>query len=114
MSASLNCVRLEFGDRLAELLAVLRIGDRLVERELGAAEGAGSDVEAAAIEACHGEAKAVAFLADAVGHRHADAVQDHLRGGLAFPAHLALVGAEGEAGRTLLDDERRDALCSVI
>ena len=105
---------LEIGDGLAELLAVLRVSDGLVERELGAAEGAGGDVEAPAIEAGHREAEAVAFLTDPVSCGHAHFVEDDLRRRLTFPAHLAFVGPEGEAGRALLDDEGGDALCSVV
>ena len=65
--------RLEVGDRLAELLALLGIFDRLVEAALGAAERAGADVDAPAVEAHHRDAEALALGADEVGHRHADA-----------------------------------------
>src|SRR3546814_5670151 len=41
---------LEIGDTLPELLAVPRIGDRLVEAALRAAKRAGADVETAAVE----------------------------------------------------------------
>ena len=105
---------LEVGDGLAELLALFRIGDRLVEGELGAAERAGGDVEPAAIKACHGEAEAVALFADAIGRRHTHAIENDLAGRLGFPAHLALVGAKRKPRRILLDDEGGDALGAIV
>jgi hypothetical protein len=55
---------LEIGDRLAELLALLGVGDRLVEAALRAAQRAGADVEPAAVEPHHRDAEAFAFGAD--------------------------------------------------
>src|SRR3546814_5509409 len=48
---------LEIGDTLPELLAVPRIGDRLVEAALRAAKRAGADVETAAVEPHHRDAE---------------------------------------------------------
>ena len=96
--------------RAAERLALAHIGERLGERRLAAAERAGADVEPAAVEPGHGDLEAFALGADAIaaaGTR--DALHDHLPRRLGVPAHLALVGAEGEAGRPLLDQEGRDA-----
>jgi hypothetical protein len=67
---------LEIGDRLAELLALLGIGDRLVEAALRPAQRAGADVEPAAVEPHHRDAEALAFAADQVFDRHADSLED--------------------------------------
>ena len=97
----------------AEGLAVLQVGHRAAERELRAAQGAGRDVDAAAVEAAHGhgEALAQALLAadEAVG-RDAHAVEHDLRRRLVAPAHLLLVRAEGQARGALVHQERGDAL----
>ncbi|OYZ28271.1 MAG: hypothetical protein B7Y31_13105, partial [Novosphingobium sp. 16-62-11] len=85
--------------RLPEGLALAHIGQRLLERGLRPAQRAGGDVEAPAIEPRHGELEAVAFRAEAVFHRHAAILEDDGAGGLNLPAHLLLVGAEGQAGR---------------
>ena len=70
---------LKIGDRLAELAAFAGIGDGFVKRALAAAEAARADVEAATVEAGHGDGKALAFGADAVGNGHADAIEIDLR-----------------------------------
>ena len=90
---------------LAELLALLGVVDRLVEAALRAAERAGADVEAAAVEAHHRDAEAFALAADAVGDRHPDLVEIDLRGRLRMPAELLLLRAEADALHVLLDDQ---------
>src|SRR3546814_13938980 len=52
---------LEVRNRLAELLAVLGIGNRFVEAALRAAQGTGADVEPPAVEPRHREAETVAL-----------------------------------------------------
>jgi hypothetical protein len=105
MSASVNWVFLEVGDRRAELLALLGVGDRLVEAALRAAQRAGADVEPAAVEAHHRDAEAFALAADAVGDRHPDLVEIDLGGRLRMPAELLLLRAEADALHVLLDDQ---------
>ena len=78
----MNCGVLEVGDGGAELLAALGVVDRLVEAALAAAEAAGADVEAPAVETHHRDAEAFALAADAVGDRHADLVEIDLHGRL--------------------------------
>src|SRR3546814_18285440 len=93
---------LEIGDTLPELLAVPRIGDRLVEAALRAAKRAGADVETAAVEPHHRDAEALAFGADPILRRHADRIEHHLRGRLRMPAEIAFLAADAaEVGRGL-------------
>ena len=66
---------------------------------------AGADVEAAAVEAHHGDAEAFALGADAVGDRHADLVEIDLGGRLRMPAELLFLGAEADALHVLFDDQ---------
>eukprot|EP01137_Pigoraptor_chileana_P021862 Opistho-2@86090 len=101
---------LEIGDRLAELLAVLGIGDRFVEAALRAAERAGTDVEASAVEPRHRKAESVALGADEVFDGDAAILEDHLGGRRSVPAELFLGRAEAEARRVLFDDEAADPL----
>ena len=56
----------------------------------------------------HGDPETLPFFADPVGGRDADVVEVDHGGGLVVPADLALLGAEGEAGRPVLDHEGRD------
>ncbi len=58
MSASLNCSAWKSAMRAAEGLALLRIGQRLVERGLRAAQRAGADIEPPAIQPGHGDLEA--------------------------------------------------------
>src|SRR3546814_8128632 len=88
-------------DTLPELLAVPRIGDRLVEAALRAAKRAGADVETAAVEPHHRDAEALAFGADQILRRHADRIEHHLRGRLRMPAELAFLRAEADAGHEI-------------
>src|SRR3546814_8335075 len=67
---------LEVRNRLAELLAVLGIGNRFVEAALRAAQGTGADVEPPAVEPRHREAETVALGADAVFDRHLHIVEE--------------------------------------
>src|SRR5439155_979080 len=93
--------RLEVGDRLAELVATLGVVGRLVEAALRSAERTGADVDAPAVEAHHGDAKAFTLRADAVGDRHANFVEIDLRSGLRMPAELLFLCAEADARHVL-------------
>jgi hypothetical protein len=101
---------LELRDRLAEGTARLHVVQRDVERRLRAAQRAGGDVQPPAVEAGHGVAEALAFLAQQRLGGNAGGFEQDLPGGLGVPAHLALVGAEAEAHRLLRDQERRNAV----
>jgi hypothetical protein len=87
---------LEIGDRLAELLAILGIGHRLVEAALRAAQRAGADVEPPAIEPGHGEAEAVALAPTrlATGTRQSSKITCAV--GLAFQPSLRSRRAEAD------------------
>ena len=99
--------RLELVQGVAEGAALGGVGEGPVEGGLGAAEGGGGDVEPAAVEALHGVGEALAFLAEQVFGRDAAVVELDLGGGLGLPAHLALLGAEAEAGGAVLDEHSR-------
>lgn len=81
---------------------------------MSTAERRGGDVQATAIEPAHGDLEAVAFAAEAIFSGYAHAVEHDGAGRLHVPAHLLLVGAEGQARRILLDDEGRDPLGAVF
>ena len=101
--------RLEIGQRLAELLALDDIARRRLQAGAGAAQRAGADIDAPAIEPHHGDLEAVAFRPQPVGHRHPAILEDHRRRRLAVPAELVLLLAERQTRRAVLDDQRRDA-----
>ena len=100
---------LEIGNGLAELLAVLGVGDCLVEAALCPAERRCTNVDATAVEPHHREAKAVAFGAHAVSDRHLHIIENHLCGRRGIPAELAFLRTEAEARHVLFDDKARHA-----
>ena len=108
---------LEVRDRVAELLAVVGVLDRIVERALGEADGAGGGVGAGRLEAGRRVVEGVAFLADQVGLVDAEIVEGQFPG---LPAEIADLGdrraadALGQLAALLLDEEHgrgRDGAC---
>src|SRR4029453_19251169 len=85
-----------------------------VEATLGAAETAGADVEAAAVEAHHRDAESFALGADTIGDRHADFIEINLGRRLRGPAELLLLRAEADAGNILFDNQRGNALRTLL
>ncbi len=83
------------GERLAELLALLGVGERLLESALGDADRLGRDADAAAVERRHGDLEALAVLAQALAGRDAHVVESQLGGAGGVDAELELVGARG-------------------
>src|ERR1035441_9074482 len=100
--------RLEGVDRLAELLALARVGDRVVGRPLSDAQCLGGDAEPGAIQGRHRDLEAVVDLADHVGGRDPHAVEDRLPGRRAADPELVLELADAEPRAVGLDHERGD------
>ncbi len=73
--------RLELVDRLAELAALAGVGDGVVGGALGDSDGLGGGAEARALERAERDAQAAADLADHVGLRYANVLEDRLAGG---------------------------------
>ena len=100
----------EVGDGLAESLALLGVGDGMLQRGARAADAARAQLEAADVENVEGDDVAFADVAENVLHRHLAVVQDERRSGRAANAHLLFFVADGEAGEILLDQERGELL----
>ena len=100
---------LEFGDRLAELFALLGIGDGVIQRALRQSGHLRADADAALIQRLDGDLVAFAHFADDVGFGNAAIVQNQLAGGGGADAQLVLFLADGEAREIALDQKRRDA-----
>src|SRR5262245_4325235 len=106
----LEADRLELGDRAAELLAVVGVGNRIVERALGQADGACGGVGAGRLEARGRVVEGLALLADHVRRRDTEIVEGQLPG---LPAEVADLGnrraaaAFGQLAALLLDEEHR-------
>jgi len=98
---------LELGDRLAELLALLRVRDRVVERSLGDAQRLRRDSGARTVQHLHRDPEPLAFLAEAVRGRYHHLVQLQLRGVAAPYPELAVDGGRAESLEMLcvLEDE---------
>ena len=104
---------LELGDRLAELLPLSRVSDRVVERALGDPQRLGGDPGAGAVEHPHRDAEALALLAEPVLGGDDHVVEVQLGGVAAADPELAVDGRRGEPGRVLhVDDEGADPLAA--
>src|SRR4051812_44212899 len=99
---------LEVGDALTELLALLDVGDRLVERALRDPDGLRADGDARVVEGAQGDLEPVADLADDAVAGQADIVEVQLAGRAALDPELALLLAERESLVGPLDDEGGD------
>ena len=98
---------LKLGDRLAELLALLGVGDGVVERAAGQADHLRADPDAAFVQRLDGDLVALADLAEHVCLRHAAVVQDQLAGGRGAEAQLVLFLADLETRETRARPETR-------
>ena len=104
---------LVLGDGDAEGLAILGVGDALVEAALHEPGGQRADVRAGLVEGLHRELEAFALGCEQVllGHHHVLEVHDAgIAGAL---AQLVLVLVDLEPGRVAVDDEGRDALVAL-
>src|SRR5713101_1651071 len=101
--------RLEVGQRLAELLALDHVARRRLQAGARAAQRAGADIDASAVEPGHGDLEAVALRPQAVGDRHLAVLEHHRASRLAVPAELLLLLAERQTRRSSLDNKCGDA-----
>src|SRR5215218_1321982 len=84
---------LELGELLVELLALLGVGQGLLERALGDAHGLRGDADASAVQSGHGDLEALPFLAQAPARRDAAVVEGKLGGSRGIHPQLELVRA---------------------
>ena len=99
--------RLKVRDRVAELLAVVGVLDRIVERALGKADGTRRGMGAGGLQTRGGVVEGMAFLADQVGGIDTEIVEGQLPG---LPTEVADLGNGSAAASlrqlaTLLFDE---------
>ena len=107
--------QLELGDRLAKLLAVDGVTQRVVQDALGHAHAHGGQVDAAFFKHLHRGLEALAFfVTDQVDGGHTHVVKHHVAGVCAFLAHLLVVLAQADAGRLGVDDEGRHAARTLV
>ena len=97
-------------DGRAELLALLRVGERPLEGALGDPQGLGGYADAAAVQGLHGDLEPLSLLPQQVRARNAHVVKGEGSRGTASDPHLVLVSENGHAGRSQIDDESGDAL----
>src|SRR5262245_6568471 len=106
--------RLKVRERPTESGALEQVSSRLVQSHPSRTQGAGSDVDPPAIEPAHRKAEAAPGRTDQVGEGYFAVVEDHLPGGLRIPAHLFLVGPEGEARGVLHHGKGGDAVGTLL
>lgn len=92
---------LQGGQRRPKLLPLLDVAAGRVQAELCAPQGAGADVDAAAVERRHGDLETVALAAHHRIRRDADAVKHDRRRRLRVPPQLGLRLAKRQAGGAL-------------
>ncbi len=100
---------LELPDGLAERLALLGVGERVLEGLLRDGQGGDADGDALARQVLHQGDESAALLAEQVRHGHPDVGEEQLGGVLGVHADLVQVPAAGEAGHAALDHEQADA-----
>ena len=91
-------------------ILLLQVLHALVQRPLGQAHAQGGDGRAGHVQGLHGDLHAFAFLAQQVGGRDVDVLEQQFHGVGAADAQLVVHRADGEARGALLDDEGADAL----
>ena len=108
--AQLLANQIELGDRLAELLALARELHAQLQAVLGAAHGADAQLPAADVQDVEGD---LVPLADRPQHgvdRDRAVLEEQRAGRAAADAQLVLLGADRQAGRAALDQERGELL----
>src|SRR5438132_7317908 len=106
--------RLQLGDRAAEGGALLRVGERVLERGAADAEAPGGDAGAAAGEQAERLLEALVLLADEILRRHAHVLEDDLRRVARAQPELLDLAPVPEPGCALLHHEGRDAALSLL
>jgi len=79
-----------------------------------AAQRAGADIDAAAVQSHHRYFEAVTFRSEPVRNRHPAVLEDHRRGRLAVPAEFAFLRPETQSRRAVFNDETGDAARSGL
>src|SRR5208337_4575971 len=103
---------LELGDGLAKLLALLRILHREFPRTTRQADHLRTDADAAFVQRFYGDLVALTNFAEHIVLRHPAIFQNQFAGAGGADAELVFLLADGKAGKSLVHDERRDALVS--
>src|SRR5262249_41591817 len=101
--------RLELADRLAELFALARVLDRVVERALRESEHLRADADAPFVQCLDRDLVALADFAEDVAARDAALLEDQLARAAGANPELVLLLADAEAVEAALDEERGDA-----
>src|SRR6185437_6111247 len=97
----------KLGDALAKSLALLRVGDRRLQRVARAAHAGRSQFETADIQDVEGDDVSLADLAEQVFHRHLAIVENQRASRRSANTQLVLLGADGKTGKIPLNDKRR-------
>ena len=99
---------LVLGDRLAELLARLRVLDRVLERRPRDPRGGGPERDPRPVERAHEPVEALPFVAEPPVLGQLGVLEEHLRVHDRALPHLPHRLAERDPRIALLDDEGRD------
>ena len=101
-------------DRPAEQLALLGVLRRLVDEPFGVADAFRRDQDALGVHAGQDVAEALPFLADQVFRRHAQIVEEHLRGGVVHHGADRIDGEVGALRQPHVDQEHRQAVGALL
>src|SRR6201999_1043658 len=102
------------GDRLAELLALLDICDRRIERALRDAHRLRADRRPGVVQGGERGLESGTRITDDAVRRNAAVLEVQLGGGRTLDAHLVFLRADREPGVVLVYDERRDAVGTLV
>ena len=105
---------LETGDGASELNALINVLYSLVDSALSDTDSLCRNTDTAAVEGCHGDLEALAFLTEEVFLGNLDVVENELAGSGCAKTHLILRLRDGEALQTSLEDEGADASGALL
>ena len=108
--AELGLDQAELAELLAERGSLFRIFRRIFQRALRAAHAGDSQRVAPGVERVERDDVAAPDFVEQIFLRYRRVFEKQRHGGAAADAHLVFLGADGEAGRAALDDERRNFL----
>ena len=101
-------------DRPAELLALLGVADRVVQRRPGHADALRGDADPPALQRRERDLETLALGADALVVRHLHVVERQRAAIGGLLAQLVLDPGDAEARRVVVDDEAGDALLAGV
>src|SRR5262249_21578814 len=105
---------LELGDRLAELVPLLRVPDGVIQRALREPDHLRADADPTLVERFDRDLVSLPGFAEHVLRGYAAILEEQLAGAARADAELVFFFSHGESGEPALDQEGRDAAIAFL